>query len=219
MTIMQRAVATSPAPQVEVKVPTVTVYTDGKSQVIQVPKSHDEMVALMSQRDALTDQLEELKDQRKDLIQELRSAPGEAKSGMEVQLTDLSGQIVDLQRQVNLVGREIAGASPELIAMTHDQPDDEPPQLDAFGAGVGVGALGGLVVAAVVFLLTRLIRRRFGRDNAPNTRMLAAADAERLTQLQNGIDAMAVEIERISENQRFVTKLMSESRGLESTPR
>ena len=220
MAIMQATAArTSPAPQVEVKVPTVTVYTDGKSQVIQIPKSHDEMRALMSQRDALTDQLEELKDQRKDLIEELQSAPAAAKSGMELQLTDLSTQIVDVQRQVNLVNREIAGASPELIAMTHDPPEDEPPDInETFGAGVGVGALGGIVLATVVFFLNRLIRRRFVRDDASHGRMIAA-DSERLKRLENGIDAMAVEIERISEGQRFVTKLMSESRGLESTPR
>jgi hypothetical protein len=33
------------------------------------------------------------------------------------------------------------------------------------------------------------------------------------------MDAMAVEIERISEGQRFVTRLMTESRGTESAPR
>jgi hypothetical protein len=33
------------------------------------------------------------------------------------------------------------------------------------------------------------------------------------------MEAMAIEIERISENQRFVTKLLSESRAAESAPR
>jgi hypothetical protein len=39
-----------------------------------------------------------------------------------------------------------------------------------------------------------------------------STDSPRLARLEQGMDAIAIEIERISEGQRFVTKLMSESR-------
>jgi hypothetical protein len=42
-----------------------------------------------------------------------------------------------------------------------------------------------------------------------NAKQLAAID-ERLHRMENAIDAMAVEVERISEGQRFTTKLLSE---------
>jgi hypothetical protein len=57
------------------------------------------------------------------------------------------------------------------------------------------------------------------RDDIPPARALPGADSERLQRVEQGIEAMAIEVERISEGQRFVTKLISESRGLESTPR
>jgi hypothetical protein len=216
MTIMQAPViAGAPAPQVEAKVPAVTVYTDGKSQVIQVPKTHDEMAALIVQHDALKEQLGELKNQQRELTEELKFAPNEARPGLNAQLTDLSAQTIDLQRQINLIGREIASASPDLIATARQAAPAE--RLGTFGEGVGVGALGGIVIATTAVFLTRWVRGRFGRGETARTRLLAADDSERLKRLENGIDAMAIEIERISEGQRFVTKLMAESREVEPT--
>ena len=229
MTFMHQAsTKANPQPVVVVgpqgKNPTVKVYTDVgdavyQSQTLQIPKSHDEMMALMSQRDALTDQLEELKDQRHDLLEQIRSAPSEGRPGLQAQLSDLTGQIVDLQRQITLIGREMAGASPDLIAMTRQHEDAGSDEPGSFADGIFLGAGGGIVGLTILFLLGRWIWKRFVRDDVPARRALPAEDSERLRRLENGIEAMAIEIERISEGQRYVTKLMADSRGLESTPR
>ncbi len=42
--------------------------------------------------------------------------------------------------------------------------------------------------------------------------------AERLAQLERAVDAIAVETERISEGQRFTTKLLSERSAEQSVP-
>jgi len=44
---------------------------------------------------------------------------------------------------------------------------------------------------------------------------LARDTADRLARLEAAVDAIAVEVERISEGQRFVTKLLAEGRGAE----
>ena len=224
MTFMPQAPVKVTIPEIVVgpqgKTPTVRVYTDAgdvQGQVLHIPKTHDEMMALMAQRSALNDQLGELKDQRGEITDQLRSAPSEAHPGLQVQLTDLSSQIVDLQRQINLIGREMAGASPDLIAMTHEQHDSDQP--GSFADGVFVGAAGGVVGLTFVLLLGRWIWRKFVRDDVPSARALPAPDSERLQRLENGMEAIAIEIERISEGQRFVTKLMTDSRGVESAPR
>ncbi len=50
------------------------------------------------------------------------------------------------------------------------------------------------------------------------SKQLGAID-ERLARMENAIDAMSVEVERISEGQRFTTKLLSErSAEMEPTP-
>jgi hypothetical protein len=205
------------APQVEVKVPTVTVVTgEGRNQVLQIPTTHEEMMGLMAQREALTDQLEELKDQRNDVIQQLRSAPAEARSGLQQQLSGLTEQMVAVQGDLNRIGREISHAAPSLIAMSHEDPSppDEP---GTFQDGLFLGAAGVFLTMSALLVLVTLLWKRFRRD-AP-MRALPAAESERLQRLEHGMEAIAIEVERISEGQRYVTKLMSEQRSPESTPR
>ena len=51
-------------------------------------------------------------------------------------------------------------------------------------------------------------RRWSGRCERPAT---TSADSGRLERLEHGMEAIAIEIERVSEGQRFVTRLLSES--------
>ena len=67
-------------------------------------------------------------------------------------------------------------------------------------------------VIALAFITTRA-RRQQGVSSAE----LKAIDA-RLARMEQAIDAMAVETERISEGQRFTTKLLSE-KAQEAQPR
>lgn len=205
------------APQIQVKVPTVTVVTgDGQNQVLQIPTTHDEMMALMGQRDALNEQLDNARDQQRDLMEQLRSAPTEARPSLQVQLTSLADQIVGLQRDINRIGREISQASPSLIAMTHE--DSKPDEPGTFQDGLFLGGAGVFLGMTVLLLLGRWVWRRFIRDDVPSPRALPAADSERLQRLEHGMEAIAIEVERISEGQRFVTKLLTESK-VESVPR
>jgi hypothetical protein len=51
----------------------------------------------------------------------------------------------------------------------------------------------------------------FRRANRPAPQSGSRGDSERLQRLESAVDTIAVEIERISEGQRFVTKLLTES--------
>lgn len=74
---------------------------------------------------------------------------------------------------------------------------------------MGVGALGTLAWAYV----ERLKVKR-GRSAPPE---LQSID-ERLSRMENAIDTMALEVERIAEGQRFTTKLLSDKAGVPSGP-
>lgn len=75
-------------------------------------------------------------------------------------------------------------------------------------------SLMGLIAAMVIFgPIVRMIARRFNR----NTEIKAAGEhsqvlQQQLLQLQQSVDAMSLEVERISEAQRFQAKLLSEGR-------
>jgi hypothetical protein len=202
--------------------PSVRVFVDdGKSTVLQIPQSHDDMMALLSQRRVLTQQLEEATDRRNDLIDRMNEVPDAAKPGFQGQLNVLNDRITQLESSLNVVSQEIAGASPVLASMAEER--DDPAPDDHFGTfqeGAFVGGVGGVVGVTILFLITRWLRRKFnGSDEVQRRPALPADDSERLRRLENGIDAMAVEIERISEGQRFVTKLLSQSQAAESAPR
>jgi hypothetical protein len=72
---------------------------------------------------------------------------------------------------------------------------------------VGIVSIVTIFVAfPIVVAYSRLIWKRTGGQPS----QLSDDAARRLVQMQQSIDAMALEIERISEGQRFVTKLLSE---------
>jgi hypothetical protein len=64
---------------------------------------------------------------------------------------------------------------------------------------------GTIITALIGFPLVRAIARRIEgrRDSLPNSEIL-----DRLQAIEQAIDAMAVEVERIGEGQRFTTQLL-----------
>jgi len=203
--------------------PSVRVFVDGgngvqRAQTLEIPQSHDDMMGLLSQRRMLNEQLEQATDQRKDLFEQMNAAPAEAKAGFQAELNVISDRIVQLESSLNVIGQEIAGASPALMSMA-EEPSSPPDNSGNFEDGVAAGVFSTLGGVTVLLLLGRWIWKRFVRRDVPSPRRLPAEDSERLKRLENGIEAMAIEIERISEGQRFVTRLMSESRSTEPAPR
>ena len=69
-----------------------------------------------------------------------------------------------------------------------------------------VGALSGIGIAIHAYF------RRSNRSNIGAVPVSApiASGEERLLRIEQAVDAIAVEVERISEGQRFLTKLQSE---------
>jgi hypothetical protein len=85
------------------------------------------------------------------------------------------------------------------------------------------GAFATAIILAIGVPLARALGRRM--DAESKGPRIPTEVVERLERMEQSLDAVAVEIERISEGQRFTTKLLSESSGrgdprqLGSTPR
>jgi hypothetical protein len=82
--------------------------------------------------------------------------------------------------------------------------------MDRNSAIVALAAIicGTLIVTTLVTSIVRAVIRR--RERAPVDDTVVARLEDRLSRIEQGIDAMSVEVERISEGQRFTTKLLSE---------
>ena len=100
---------------------------------------------------------------------------------------------------------------------THVTIQQVPPQLMPLARMAQETALGLMGLLAAIFILgpfARMIARRMERR--PELRAAESRDhlvqqqMHQLEQLQQSVDAMSVEIERISESQRFQSKLMLE---------
>jgi len=73
-----------------------------------------------------------------------------------------------------------------------------------------------LIITGAVTLLLALRMRLRAREKAGGPELKEIA--ERLARMEQAIDAMAIETERIAEGQRFTTKLLSE-RKADALPR
>jgi hypothetical protein len=70
------------------------------------------------------------------------------------------------------------------------------------------GVLFTIAVCACALMVVKAWTRRIG--NPPNSPSMPRESTERMERMERTIDSVAIEIERISENQRFLTKLLAE---------
>ena len=76
---------------------------------------------------------------------------------------------------------------------------------------VPLGAFATAVVLAIGVPLARAFSRKMDADSR-NPRIPTEV-SDRLERMEQALEAVAIEVERISEGQRFTTKLLSEGRG------
>jgi hypothetical protein len=76
-----------------------------------------------------------------------------------------------------------------------------------------VGFFGTIII---VTLGVPLVRAYVRKQDAQSQLNVPHID-ERLSRIENAIEAMSIEVERISEGQRFVTRLLAERDGAKAT--
>jgi hypothetical protein len=76
---------------------------------------------------------------------------------------------------------------------------------------VPLGAFATAIICAIGVPLARAYSRKMDADS--RNPHIPAEVASRLERMEQAIDSVAIEVERISEGQRFTTKLLSEGKG------
>jgi len=99
----------------------------------------------------------------------------------------------------------VASDAPSVLRLAMVQPGD-----------IAIVAIVFGTVGSIAFPIVRAWARRLeGRTSA--TLPLAGVE-ERLERIERAVDAMSIEVERISEGQRFVTKLLAERAPMQIPP-
>src|SRR5688572_6432169 len=173
------------------------------------PTNRTELRALMEKRSELDRQLESVTDRREELAGQLTDAQASARPGLEGRIRALDERAARLEQDILQADDAISIALAGGVTL-------EP------GRATGTSSPGGpdfrnvdrdeMFGGLLAFILVGFFLYRWGWARAKSrfSRAGAPVDTARMDQLQNAVDAIAVEVERISEGQRYVTKVLNE---------
>lgn len=173
--------------------------------MISVPRSMGEIRELRARRSELADQLTRAQNRRANVVTSLEGAEGANRAGLEERLTVLDERIVQLEAEIAATERMVASAPAGLLAAAgrYDSGSGSsggpPPEV------IIPSLLTIFVGAPIAFAYARRIIKR------PHPVKANPAEAARLERIEQAVEAIAVEVERVSEGQRFVTKLLSDT--------
>lgn len=166
--------------------------------------------AMRQQREELENQLERLEDQREEISDQLRTPTvgGADQRGLEARLATIDARIASVEQQLADADAAVARAAaiPGAVQPPPPPPRRQGPPEEAF-------VLAGIFMFVVILPLVIAYARRIWRRGAATVAAIPQDIYERFARLDQAIDSVAIEVERIGEGQRFLTRLHAE-RGL-----
>lgn len=163
--------------------------------------------AFRNQRGELGRQLERLEDQRSNISSELRQPdlnPVDQRA-LEQRLTSIDQRIATTEKAIADADALVAKA-----AATPGAVIPPPPPLPRSGPPDEAYVLGALFMVVVLLPITIAFARRIWRRSAAVVTKLPQDIYDRFARVDQSLDAIAVEVERIGEGQRFLTKMQTE---------
>jgi hypothetical protein len=149
----------------------------------------------------LSNQIESARSRRTILARQYEAATGANRAGLEQQLRILDQRIAQLEVDIAQVGVDKA----QTVAST------APPGFNP-GPLVGGAPTGLFIILAFVLLLPVSIgvaKRIWRRPVAPTSPPGFDEAAGRLERLEQAVETIAIEIERVSEGQRYISKMLT----------
>jgi hypothetical protein len=203
----QEQVPTPPTPPTPPTAPGIYIQGPGQGGVfIDAPLTARDVQALRARGSELSNQLQSANRRRDQLSGQLEDANGLNKQGIEQRIAQLDQRIMGIEADIAENGRRLASAPARSL------PTSQETAANPFGLSsdqvTGISIVGTLFVLFPLSLaMARNIWRRGSRKAAPAQ---SPESNERMERLEQAVDAIAIEIERVSEGQRFVTRLLTE---------
>ena len=195
---------------------TITIRgADGVQQTLATPMNRQEVAALRLRRSEMSDQLVSAANRRHELSEEIKSAPaGASRTGLEQRIEVLDKRIMQIESDIASTGQQLSAAPLNVSAGT-----------DGRGGGRELSrnsaptAFVILVLFPLAIVFARNLWKRGTISAVAAPQQLGGEAGQRLERLEQGMDAIAIEIERVSEGQRFVTRLLSEGQPVREEAR
>jgi hypothetical protein len=164
---------------------------------------------LVHQRDELKNQMEALREERGNVGGWLRGENLDQtdKVGLQQRMTAIDARIEALDKQIAAVDAQVASAAAVPGAIV------EPPPYHREGPPEEVFVLGGIFMFVAILPISIAYARRIWRRSAAAVSAIPHDIVERFSQLDQAVESIAVEVERIGEGQRFITRVLSDGGG------
>lgn len=191
----------------------VTQTTVGEAAPAPASALTTEQAALLrARREELTQQSRTVESRRNRLAEQLKSADAGARPGLEQRVGLLDQQLVEIERDIGQTNRALLGAPPPA-----PRPEVVEPRVFGGFTSEEATAMGTVFMLVVLMPLAlayaRLLWKRATRTERAPVVLESPQSQLRLERVEQAVEAIAVEVERVSEGQRFVTKLLSEGRA------
>lgn len=194
------AAPTTPAPAIA-----STPFAVGRS----APSASAIYEGLRAQRRELTNQLDELESTRQKITGQLEDIPIKSpdRKPLETRVTDVDSRITSVDHLLAANATDIAKAAAIPGAVV------EPPRVINNNPPEEAWVLGGMFMVIVLLPLSIAWARRIWRRSAAAVTSFPREIGERLLRMEQALEATSVEVERIGEGQRFLTRLFTEGEG------
>jgi len=169
---------------------------------VQGTPGHNEQV-----RQELKAQLAALEAQREEIAGQLTNpmVSGSNRDGLSRRIQQLDKRIETLDQEIAKVEAAIAGVSAPGTAVPIREPrrgPDGPPE--------AIVALGAIFMLCVLLPISIAYARRVWHRGADAISSIPKEINERLSRMDQNLDTIAVEVERIGEGQRYLTRVYAE---------
>jgi len=172
--------------------------------------TRQDVATLRAQRSELSNQLADATRQRRSLADQVNHSNGVSKAGLEARLAVLDQRILHLESEMDRTGQQLASPQAAQYGAETRPPQNFGPQFpfSRFDPTPVAVCFVLFVMSPIALSISRLFWKRGSRKmTVPPT---APDSTERLERIEQAVDAIAIEVERVSEGQRFVTRLLSE---------
>ena len=168
------------------------------------PINEAEIAVLRRQRSEMSNQLSSARERREELLDEIRAAPNGTEQGLLSHLQVVNDRIINIERDLERSGQTLR--SGQVPVGTVLVPPRFSSPTDAAERGVAISALV-LIPLMLSFMVMRWRRRKRRGEN----RSSSPDHDARMERLEQAVDAIALEVERVGESQRYQSKVLAEA--------
>jgi tetrahydromethanopterin S-methyltransferase subunit G len=162
-----------------------------------------------AQRRELNNQLDELQSTRREITSQMEdvSTGSAQQKALETRMTEIDSRIANVDKMLASNAAQIAQAAAIPGAVV------EPPRFVRQGPPEEAYVVGTIFMFVFLLPLSIAFARRIWKKSATVVTSFPKEIAERLSRMEQAVEATAVEVERIGEGQRFLTRLFTEGEG------